>query len=296
MTPRLLRRWMWGVVALGGLLSTAALAAQGDTRAEDVQEWVTEALRYAKQAEAAAAGQNQERFLTDTDRALKIAMEAAAGRTSHRLAEGIHSLTEAVALGRQGRVAEGREDLQTAIVWLTREAGYPVTNPSSDWAPGEPSRPGSARSELTGKKEGSAMDHYLTDIEEATVKNDNFRKVLFTAHNSQLVLMSLKPGEDIGEETHDLDQFIRVEAGRGTARLNGKDFPIHDGSAVVIPAGTRHNIVNTGKDEALKLYTIYSPPEHKDGVIHRTKQEAQADTEDHFDGKTTAMLQESGSR
>ncbi|OQW37350.1 MAG: cupin [Nitrospira sp. SG-bin1] len=137
------------------------------------------------------------------------------------------------------------------------------------------------------------MDHFLIDIEESTVKNDNFRKVLFTARNSQLVLMSLKPGEDIGMETHDLDQFIRVEAGRGTAQLNGKDYPIQDGSALVIPAGTRHNIISSGKDEPLKLYTIYSPPEHKDGTVHRTKQDAQADRGDHFDGKTTTMLQES---
>jgi mannose-6-phosphate isomerase-like protein (cupin superfamily) len=136
----------------------------------------------------------------------------------------------------------------------------------------------------------ATMDHYLTDIEEATVKNDNFRKVLFTAEHSQLVLMSLKPGEEIGEETHELDQFIRIEAGRGAARLNGKDYPVQDGSALVIPAGTRHNVINTGKDEPLKLYTLYSPPEHKDGTVHRTKQEAEADKDDHFDGKTTAML------
>jgi mannose-6-phosphate isomerase-like protein (cupin superfamily) len=286
---------MCGLI-LSALPLAAAATAEAEPSREGVQARVTEALRYARQAEAAAAAQSQDRFLTDTDRALQIAMEAGADRPSHRLAEGIHSLTEAAAHGRQGRVADGREDLQTAIVWLTREAGYPVTNPSSDWTPGEPRRPEPARGELSGKKEGNTMDHFLTDIEEATVKNDNFRKVLFTAHNSQLVLMSLKPGEDIGAETHDLDQFIRVEAGRGTASLNGKDFPIHDGSALVIPAGTKHNIINSGKDEALKLYTIYSPPEHKDGVVHRTKQDAQADAEDHFDGKTTAMLQESGSR
>jgi len=136
------------------------------------------------------------------------------------------------------------------------------------------------------------MDHFLVDIEEATVKNDNFRKVLFTASKSQLVLMSLKPGEEIGEETHDLDQFIRVEAGRGSAYLNGKMFPVQDGSALVIPAGTKHNVVNSGQDEPLKLYTIYSPPEHKDGTVHRTKAEAEADRGDHFDGKTTAMLSE----
>jgi mannose-6-phosphate isomerase-like protein (cupin superfamily) len=136
------------------------------------------------------------------------------------------------------------------------------------------------------------MDHFLIDIEEATVKNDNFRKVLFTAQNSQLVLMSLKPGEEIGVETHDLDQFIRVEEGRGTAQLNGKQFPIQDGSALVIPAGTRHNIINSGKEDALKLYTIYSPPEHKDGTVHHTKLEAQADRNDHFDGNTSAAIQE----
>lgn len=135
------------------------------------------------------------------------------------------------------------------------------------------------------------MKSYITNIEEATIKNDMFRKVLFTSEHSQLVVMSLKPGEEIGTETHQLDQFIRVEAGRGTARLNGVEYPLGDGTAVVIPAGTEHNIVNSGH-EALKLYTIYSPPEHKDGVVHATKQDALHDREDHFDGKTTSMLQE----
>jgi len=135
------------------------------------------------------------------------------------------------------------------------------------------------------------MDHFLVDIEEATIKNDSFRKVLFTAQNSQLVLMSLKPGEEIGAETHELDQFIRIEAGRGTAQLNGKQYPIRDGSALVIPAGTRHNVINSGKEDALKLYTIYSPPEHKDGTVHHTKQEAEADCNDHFDGNTTGTIQ-----
>ena len=137
------------------------------------------------------------------------------------------------------------------------------------------------------------MDHFLINIEEATVKNDNFRKVLFTAEKSQLVLMSLQPGEEIGTETHHLDQFIRIEAGQGKAHLNSKDYRLQDGSALVIPAGTEHNVINDGKDQALKLYTIYSPPEHKDGTLHRTKADAEADREDHFDGKTTAMLQES---
>ncbi len=134
------------------------------------------------------------------------------------------------------------------------------------------------------------MKSYITNIEEATIKNDMFRKVLFTSEHSQLVVMSLKPGEEIGTETHQLDQFIRVEAGRGTARLNGVEYPLGDGTAVVIPAGTEHNIVNSGH-EALKLYTIYSPPEHKDGTVHATKQDALNDREDHFDGKTTSMLQ-----
>ena len=117
------------------------------------------------------------------------------------------------------------------------------------------------------------MDHYITNIEEATIKNDRFRKVLFTAEHSQLVVMSLKPGEDIGTETHQLDQFIRVEAGRGTAYLNGAEYPLEDGTAIVIPAGTEHNISNSGH-EVLKLYTIYSPPEEAPGTVHHTKAEA----------------------
>jgi mannose-6-phosphate isomerase-like protein (cupin superfamily) len=137
------------------------------------------------------------------------------------------------------------------------------------------------------------MDHFLIDIEDATKRNEDFRRVLFTASHSQLVLMALKPGEEIGTETHRLDQFIRVESGDGTARLNGKDHPLKDGSALVIPAGTEHNIINRGTERPLKLYTIYSPPEHKDKTIHRTKQDADADKGDHFDGKTTAMLEES---
>jgi mannose-6-phosphate isomerase-like protein (cupin superfamily) len=129
------------------------------------------------------------------------------------------------------------------------------------------------------------MKGYLGDIEKITKENENFRKVLYTSSSSQLVVMSLKPGEDIGEEVHELDQFIRVEEGEGMAILDGVSHDIHDDWAVVIPRGTRHNIVNTGK-ESMKLYTIYSPPEHRDGVVHKTKEEAMADKE-HFDGKTT---------
>lgn len=130
------------------------------------------------------------------------------------------------------------------------------------------------------------MKGYIVNIEKATKENANFRRVLYTAKNSQLVLMSLKPGEEIGEEVHTLDQFIRVEAGQGKAVLDGAEHGIEDGSAIVIPAGARHNVINGAAGE-MKLYTIYSPPEHKDGVIHSTKADAAADKEDHFDGVTT---------
>jgi mannose-6-phosphate isomerase-like protein (cupin superfamily) len=121
------------------------------------------------------------------------------------------------------------------------------------------------------------MAGYVTNIEEKSLENTYFREVLFTGPLSQLVVMSLAPGEDIGMETHsDTDQFIRVEAGRGKAILNGKEHALADGSAVVIPAGTKHNIVNASKSEPLKLYTIYTPPEHPDKTIHRNKAEAVA--------------------
>jgi len=130
------------------------------------------------------------------------------------------------------------------------------------------------------------MKGYVVNIEKASEENNNFRQVLYTAKNSQLVVMSLKPGEEIGEEVHNLDQFIRVEGGEGRAILDGVEHHIEDGSAVVIPAGTSHNIINTSNEKAMKLYTVYSPPEHKDGVVHQTKAEAEAG-EEHFDGKTS---------
>lgn len=114
---------------------------------------------------------------------------------------------------------------------------------------------------------------YINNLEKDTVNNDNFRKVLNTTEKSQLVVMSLLPGEDIGEEVHDVDQFIRLEQGKGKAVLNGEEFEIEDDWAVVVPAGATHNIINTG-DSAMKLYTVYTPPEHKDGTIHKTKTEA----------------------
>lgn len=130
------------------------------------------------------------------------------------------------------------------------------------------------------------MKGYITNIEKDALENENFRKVLYTAKNSQLVLMSLLPNEDIGEEVHGLDQFIRIEAGEGKAVLDGVEHEISDGLAIVIPAGTIHNIINTSETEKLKLYTIYSPPEHQDGVVRETKADAIAQ-EEHFDGKTT---------
>ena len=130
------------------------------------------------------------------------------------------------------------------------------------------------------------MKGYVTNIEKDTVKNQDFRRVLYTGKNTQLVLMSIRPKEDIGEEVHTLDQFIRVESGRGVAILDGVKHQISDGSAVVIPAGTRHNVINDSGSEELKLYSLYSPPEHRDGTIHPTKDDALAH-EEHFDGKTT---------
>jgi len=123
---------------------------------------------------------------------------------------------------------------------------------------------------------------YLGDIERETIDNENFRKVLFTGRYSQLVVMSLKPGEEIGEEIHNnVDQFIRVEEGAGLAVIDGEENVIEEEYAIVVPAGAMHNIINTSETEELKLYTVYSPPEHKDGTIHRTKKEAEADEHDH---------------
>jgi len=125
------------------------------------------------------------------------------------------------------------------------------------------------------------MSGYIINIEEKTEANDYFRQVLFTAKNCQLVVMSIKPGEDIGEEVHKLDQFLRVESGEGKAMLDGEGTNIKDGFAVVVPAGTKHNIINTSSLIPLKLYTLYAPPQHRDGTIHQTKADALADEEDH---------------
>lgn len=129
------------------------------------------------------------------------------------------------------------------------------------------------------------MRGYVSNIEKETLENTDFRRVLYTAKHSQLVLMALQSGEEIGEEVHTLDQFLRIESGQGKAILDGVEHSIGDGSAVVVPAGTTHNFINTGT-VPMKLYTIYSPPEHRDGVVHATKSDAMNDHEE-FDGKTT---------
>lgn len=129
------------------------------------------------------------------------------------------------------------------------------------------------------------MKGFVQGIESLAVKNDKFRQVLYTGKKSQLVLMSLKPQEDIGAEIHQVDQFFRVEEGSGEAVLNGARTPIQAGFAVLVPAGVNHNIINTGS-VPLKLYTLYAPPNHRDGVVHETRADAEGDTEQ-FNGKTT---------
>ena len=131
------------------------------------------------------------------------------------------------------------------------------------------------------------MKGYYTNIEKATRENTDFRRVLYTAKHSQLVLMALKPKQEIGSEVHpDNDQFVRFEEGKGKCIVDGTEYEVGDGVAVVIPAGARHNVINTSDTEELKLYTLYAPAHHKDGIVRATKEEAEA-TEEEFDGITT---------
>ena len=131
------------------------------------------------------------------------------------------------------------------------------------------------------------MKGYVVLLEQKTKKNADFRRVLYTGKHSQLVLMSLGPGEEIGEETHeDVDQFFRFERGEGKVIIDGVEHRVKDGNGVIVPAGAKHNVVNSSKRADLRLYTIYSPPEHQDGVVRHTKKEAMA-SEEHFDGRTT---------
>lgn len=127
------------------------------------------------------------------------------------------------------------------------------------------------------------MAGFYTKLEKETLENEYFRKVLFTAQHSQLVLMSLEPGEEIGMEVHESDdQFIRVDAGEGKAIIGEEEFELEDGDAIVVPAGERHNVINTSENEKLKLYTVYSPPHHREGTIHKDRQEAmKAEEEEH---------------
>jgi mannose-6-phosphate isomerase-like protein (cupin superfamily) len=130
------------------------------------------------------------------------------------------------------------------------------------------------------------MNGFVKDIEELTEANKDFRRVLYTGKHLQLVLMALKPGEEIGEEVHaDRDQFFRIEKGKGEVVIDGERTGIKSDDAMLVPAGARHNVINTG-DKPLLLYTLYGPPEHKDGIVRATKAEAEASKE-HFDGKTT---------
>lgn len=130
------------------------------------------------------------------------------------------------------------------------------------------------------------MKGFKTNIEKDTLENRNFRKVLYTGKHSQLVLMSLRPKEEIGMETHtENDQFFRFEAGQGKVIIDGNEYEVGDGVAIVVPAGAKHNIINISDSKELKLYTIYSSPHHKDGIVRATKEEAEANEEE-FDGET----------
>lgn len=134
------------------------------------------------------------------------------------------------------------------------------------------------------------MKGFKSNIEKDTLNNKNFRKVLYTSKHSQLVLMTLQPKEEIGLETHpENDQFLRFEGGRGRVEIDGNKYTVKDGDAVIVPAGAKHNVTNTSATEKLNLYTIYSPPHHKDQIIRKTKEEAEADDEE-FDGKTTEKM------
>lgn len=135
------------------------------------------------------------------------------------------------------------------------------------------------------------MKGFTTNIEKDTLENENFRQVLYTAKHSQLVLMSLRPKEEIGLEVHpDNDQFFRFEKGQGKVIIDGHEYQVSDGSAVVVPAGAQHNVINASDSEELKLYTIYSPAHHQDGIVRITKKEAE-ENEAEFDGVTSEQTE-----
>ena len=131
------------------------------------------------------------------------------------------------------------------------------------------------------------MKGFKSNIEKDTIENSNFRKVLYSASHMQLVLMTLKAGEEIGAEIHqDNDQFFRFESGKGKCIIDGNEYDVKDGDAIIVPAGSKHNVINTSDKAELKMYTIYAPPHHKDGIVRETKEEAENNEAD-FDGKTT---------
>jgi mannose-6-phosphate isomerase-like protein (cupin superfamily) len=149
----------------------------------------------------------------------------------------------------------------------------------------EGSMSGQSRRQMQSE-EGSTVKGFIADIENLTDGNSNFRRVLYTGKHLQLVLMTLKPSEQIGEEVHaDTDQFFRIEEGKGEVRINGEATKIKEGDAILVPAGARHNVINTS-GEPLRLYTLYAPPQHRDGTVHTTKADAEG-AKEHFDGKTT---------
>lgn len=133
------------------------------------------------------------------------------------------------------------------------------------------------------------MKGFKSNIEKDTSENKNFRNVVYTGKRLQLVLMSLKAGEEIGEEMHnDVDQFFRIEKGEGKCIVDGHEYKLHEGDVLLVPAGAKHNVINTGARQDLKLYSLYGPPQHKDGIIRATKKEAEKN-EEKFDGKTTEI-------
>lgn len=130
---------------------------------------------------------------------------------------------------------------------------------------------------------GSFMKGYINNIEMLALGNNYFRQVLFTSQHVQVVVMCLKPGEDIGEEVHEIvDQFLRIESGEGKVIIDGEERAIKDGDAIVVPAGAKHNLINASADKVLQLYTVYAPPHHKEGTVHKTKQDAENDKKDHI--------------
>jgi mannose-6-phosphate isomerase-like protein (cupin superfamily) len=182
--------------------------------------------------------------------------------------------------------------LTAALAGLGCDKAAPRERASGDEAQPAPARVRSgevaADPRKTPGEKGKSMQNakgFVGNIEKLTTDNQDFRRVLYTAEHSQLVVMALPPGEHIGAERHEVDQFFRVEQGTGEVVINDARSPIKSESAIVVPAGAKHDIINTGATP-LKLYTIYSPPHHRDGVVHRTRADAEADTE-HFDGKTT---------